>query len=651
MSHSQDGARRDHGALTAQELHRATLDALDEGIAVLDGEGTVISVNQALERFAEADPACELRLGANVVEACAARGADDPHRARMVAALLEVLAGTSERCCGRYEVQPEGAQRPVRWFGVRATRYRGPGPGRAVVRYEDLTAVVASERAASLRGRMLDELDAAVLTGTFDGEIELWNAGAERLFGWTAQEIAGRRALDVLLEPEQLESARSEFEALQRAGVHISERPLRRKDGSSFRAFATAAVYHDEHGEPQGTIAVILDATERVRIERELREARDHLRAVTDNMGEALVTLGGSGEISYVNAAAERLLGWSAEALAGRTLHAAVHDGVCPEAQTEGLERCALLHGERERDPVRCHDDTFVRRDRSAVPVWWALTPITSPLGDTSIVVFGDITAAKATQQRLRDEIERLTQVRELHEAIEAERFVLFAQPIVDLGSGAVRSHELLLRMYTSDGAIRLPRSFLPAAEACGLIIELDRWVIGQAARLAGEGHNVEMNLSAASLGDPALFEYFQRTVDMHGAAPALLGVELTETAIMTNESVAGSFMQRAGAMGCTLALDDFGTGFGGFGYLKRLPVDYLKIDVEFVGDLITSAASRHVVEAVVGLAAAFGHSTIAEGVEDAATLALLRELGVDYAQGYLIGRPGPLRDTIYGEL
>ena len=111
------------------------------------------------------------------------------------------------------------------------------------------------------------------------------------------------------------------------------------------------------------------------------------------------------------------------------------------------------------------------------------------------------------------------------------------------------------------------------------------------------------------------------------------------------------TFIERAGALGCELALDDFGTGFGGFGYLKNLPVDYLKIDVEFVRDVRTNEASRHVVQAVVGLAAAFGQRTVAEGVEDDRTLQMIREMGVDLAQGYGIGRAGRRRHALRGDL
>ena len=127
------------------------------------------------------------------------------------------------------------------------------------------------------------------------------------------------------------------------------------------------------------------------------------------------------------------------------------------------------------------------------------------------------------------------------------------------------------------------------------------------------------------------------------GADPADIVFEITETAILDDVDAARRFAERLRTLGCKLALDDFGTGYGGFTYLKQLPVDCLKIDIEFVRDLATVPASRHVVDAVVALARDFELQTVAEGIEDAETLDILRDLGVGFGQGYHIARPAPL--------
>jgi EAL domain-containing protein (putative c-di-GMP-specific phosphodiesterase class I) len=138
------------------------------------------------------------------------------------------------------------------------------------------------------------------------------------------------------------------------------------------------------------------------------------------------------------------------------------------------------------------------------------------------------------------------------------------------------------------------------------------------------------------------VLDLIERGLERTGADPARLVFEVTETALVENQAAAAVFAEHLRELGCKLALDDFGTGYGGFTYLKRLPIDLLKIDIEFVSDLAVNPASRHVVEAVVALARGFELETVAEGVENAETLALLRELGVDFAQGYHIARPAP---------
>lgn len=613
---------------------------------MLDERGTTITANAALERFAEDCPRCELRLGANFLVACeekARAGARD--RGAIADALRAMLAGQREAFSSHYALDPD--ERPTRWFGVRATLFCGDGPGRIVLQHFDSTAYVGMQAASRLRARLVDEIDAAVIATRLDGAIEIWSRGAEKVFGWREGEVVGRSIADLIVAPEERAAAQAAGEELRRTGSRVTARTLRRRDGTSFTGHASSAVHCDEDGEPVGLISVIVDITDRVRAAQELREARDHLRAVTDSMGEALLTLDDAGHASYMNAAAERMLGWSVAEMRGRALHDVVHFRHA-EATPHAIEQCPLAAGHRGREPVRVEDDTFVRRDGTTLPVAWVLTPFHSPAGKSSVIVFTDNTRAKAEQERLRREIEQLSQVRELHEALQEQRFELFAQPIIDLTTGLTVSHELLLRMRERNGRLRLPGSFLPVAERYGLIRELDRWVIGQAARLAGEGHHVELNVSAVSLGDPGLYDDFAAAVAQHDAPPQFLGVELTETAIMQDEAIAGTFIARVGVLGCELALDDFGTGFGGFGYLKNLPVDYLKIDVEFVRDLRTNVASRHVVQAVVGLAASFGLRTVAEGVEDEETLLLIRDMGVDQAQGYGIGRPAPLADTVY---
>jgi EAL domain-containing protein (putative c-di-GMP-specific phosphodiesterase class I) len=179
-----------------------------------------------------------------------------------------------------------------------------------------------------------------------------------------------------------------------------------------------------------------------------------------------------------------------------------------------------------------------------------------------------------------------------------------------------------------------------------GLIGQIDRWVIRRAIEIAAASGPVDLNLSAHTIGDPTVLGDIERALKRTGLDPRKLVFEIAETALIANAAAASEFAQRLHALGCKLALDDFGTGYGGFTYLKQFPLDLLKIDIEFVRDLPTNPASEHVIAAVVSLARSFGLQTVAEGVEDAQTLDLLRELGVDSAQGYHIARPGLIEDA-----
>jgi EAL domain-containing protein (putative c-di-GMP-specific phosphodiesterase class I) len=235
-----------------------------------------------------------------------------------------------------------------------------------------------------------------------------------------------------------------------------------------------------------------------------------------------------------------------------------------------------------------------------------------------------------------------------VQEALAEKLFVLYAQPIVEIATGRVVQRELLLRMLDPTAsptgpAVINPGAFLPVAEEFGLISEIDRWVIARAAELAATGRPVELNVSGRSITDPGLIEHIQRCIQASGADPQAMVFEITETALIADQAAARAFADGLHRLGCTLALDDFGTGYGGFTYLKQLRIDFLKIDMEFVRDLCRNPASRSVVQAIVHLAEGFKLKTVAEGVEDAQTLALLGQLGVDCAQGYHLGRPEPL--------
>jgi EAL domain-containing protein (putative c-di-GMP-specific phosphodiesterase class I) len=203
--------------------------------------------------------------------------------------------------------------------------------------------------------------------------------------------------------------------------------------------------------------------------------------------------------------------------------------------------------------------------------------------------------------------------------------------------------------MQGESGDVVPPGSFLYIAERFDLIQEIDRWVVSRAVEILAEqqanGREIVLcvNLSAKSVTDPKLPEHIAAELQAHGADGRGLCFEVTETAAVVNVDRARQFARRVGELGCEFALDDFGAGFASFYYLKHLRFDLLKIDGEFVTDLASSVTNQLVVKAVVDIARGLGKRTIAEFVEDAETLELLRGMGVDYAQGFYIAKPAPL--------
>jgi EAL domain-containing protein (putative c-di-GMP-specific phosphodiesterase class I) len=239
--------------------------------------------------------------------------------------------------------------------------------------------------------------------------------------------------------------------------------------------------------------------------------------------------------------------------------------------------------------------------------------------------------------------------VARLRRALEHDLFVLHFQPIVSLADGSVSHYEALLRLAEEPGGdLIAPGRFLPAAERYGLIGEIDRMVLSKVAAMLGSepglsGVTVAMNVSGLSVTDGSMLGSIDRMLSRHDVDPARLAIEVTETAAISDMRSARVFCAGVLDLGCALALDDFGAGFGSFQYLKQLPFSHLKIDGDFIRSLPSSRTDQLVVRALARIVRGMGRETIAEFVGDAPTLSMLRAYDVDYAQGYEVGRPGPL--------
>lgn len=230
----------------------------------------------------------------------------------------------------------------------------------------------------------------------------------------------------------------------------------------------------------------------------------------------------------------------------------------------------------------------------------------------------------------------------EVEVALEENRYVLHFQPILDIAGGGLSHYEALLRMVGRDGKLIPPGAFIDVAESTGLIRRIDRWVINAtvAAAAAHREAKIALNLSSRSFDDDIAFETMRDALARHHVAGERLLLEITETAALANFSGAKRIMERFQGLGCVFGLDDFGVGYSSFQYLRELPVGFVKIDGSFIKNLTRNPDDVVFVRALNSAVRGFGKTTVAEFVEDEATLDILREIGVDYAQGYLIGKP-----------
>lgn len=271
-------------------------------------------------------------------------------------------------------------------------------------------------------------------------------------------------------------------------------------------------------------------------------------------------------------------------------------------------------------------------------------------LGGNRIQVYED---EESLIRKRRGEMRWLSRIKT---ALEEGGFKLYYQPIVPLlDPGKIMKCEILLRLIDSNGKPVMPADFLPAAERYNLMPAIDRWVIAavfdryrrimQSANERLKSYVYCINLSGVSVADGSLLNFIKAAIENSGVPPEKFCFEVTETAAIGNFGSASRFIRALKDLGCTFSLDDFGSGFSSFNYLKNLPVDYLKIDGSFIKDMMENPVDQAMVEAINTLGKLMNVETIAEFVTSAGAMSRLKEIGVDYAQGYEIGPPVPFDD------
>ena len=527
---------------------------------------------------------------------------------------------------------------------------------------------------------LLENLPDAILLLDEQGSIGYANAAAERLFGRPIAELVGTQ-LSKLLVGEELPDVgeRREIVARQPDGSGIAmELTLSEVRVGQVRSLAVVGHDNRERKREEARLRQMAEQdsltglANRVSFEHALTRHVDY--AARYGSGGSVIALG-IDSFKYVNealgvAGGDEVLARLAEVIRGRLRKTDVF------ARVGGDVFGILVHGSDRAKALSVADEVLGIVRRHAFVIDGEGIRITLSAGVTCLdersVIGAELlaeaeTAMSNAKEAGRDRVlgydstgrsemdERRAWTERVRQATERGLFVLTSQPIVDLRTNQTTQHEILLRMRDDGGGLVVPGEFLATAERFGLIGGIDRWVTQQAVRLIG-AHNkegreltLEVNLSGKTMSDPTFPDEVKRELTSSGIDPASLIFEVTETAAIADIGQARRFANGLARIGCRFALDDFGAGFASFYYLKHLPISILKIDGEFVKELPISRTDQLIVRALVEVCEGLGIKTVAEFVTDERTMEMVRDLGVNFAQGYHLGKPEPvskLRDA-----
>jgi PAS domain S-box-containing protein len=608
----------------------AALDA----VITIDERGRVSQFNPAAERMFGYSR--EQALGRAVAELVIPKRQRRAHRRGLERAVAGGPARIVDRRIVTDAVRADGTELPVELTVTRTQQT----PPRFTAWVRDLSREQTGSAARDSEELLRSAFDHAPIGMSVvapDGRWLRVNDAYCRMLGYEREELIAKRFRD-LTHPDDV-AEDDEFIAAVAAGQQYSlerERRYLHRDGSVVWVHVRAEVIRNHAGEPLYAVSHLQDITDRRHSEEKLRDSERRLRSVIDNTPAVVYVKGRDYRYQLVNSEFERVFGVRSDWIVGRGDEDILPASAIDEVRAQ--DRVVLDGGQS------LLEETATLRDGQRRVFLTVRFPLVDEQGEIQAIggMSTDVTERRLEERSRRERVECSEQIRG---ALAENRFALHWQPIVNLASMQVEQHELLIRMRAACGGGQLvaPAAFLPCAERFDLIEMVDKWVIGRAVEVAASGHRVEVNLSGKTIGDHAQAGWIERAVLASGAPPQNLVFEITETAAAQNLAAVRTFARRLRKQGCAFALDDFGIGHGTFTYLKHLPVDYLKIDIQFIRNLLTDDDDQQVVRAIVGVAQQFEIETIAEGVEDGATLEQLRRMGVDYAQGYHIGRPVPI--------
>ena len=461
-----------------------------------------------------------------------------------------------------------------------------------------------------------------------------WSEELHRIYGLEPGEFPGTtEAFLQRVHPDDRERVWAcVSRSLKTLEPFVFEERIVRADGSERTLLSQGRVIQDPAGQAETVVGVCHDVTDRAQAERALGASEQRMRAIMDNTPSFITVKDLDGTYLMNNAEASRITG--VPDLRGMRC-TDIFPPDMAEAQRANDRRAASegtpVFGEAELvldGETRSYlTVTFMLPDERGVPV-------------ETCTIATDVTERKERESERR---ERAEWTDHITSALDDGRVLAFAQPIIDLDTGAHVSSELLVRFRSAGETAQMvaPDVIMPAAERYGLVQLIDIWMVRQALAVAS-AMPVQVNVSAVTMCDPDARDEISGLLEAAPAGAARVVFEVTETANPDYLEAAREFADAVTKAGSKLGLDDFGVGWGSFTYLRSLPLSFLKIDVDFVRRLADSD-DRRLVQSVIGIAREFGLQTIAEGVEDQGTLERLRAMDVDLAQGYHLGRPAPV--------
>ncbi|HEV8077235.1 MAG TPA: EAL domain-containing protein, partial [Marinobacter sp.] len=528
---------------------------------------------------------------------------------------------------------------------------------------------------------------------TFDAQMHTVyvNPTAAALTGWPSQQAFGKPAEHILC----LKSIAGDSMAILPLCQQQKKQCLQliKKDGTPSDIELTPAPLHDHTGHPVGWVVVIQDITHSRQLQQQLSFQAIHdpltglinrreferclqslIQDVEHNASEHLLCYLDLDQFKIVNdtcghQAGDELLKQLAKTLKPMLRQSDTLARLGGDEFGVLLSHCPLSQGQEIAEQLReavCGFHFFWNGQVFSVGVSIGIVHLTQPCDDLGVMLSKADTACYLAKNLGRNRVhlhlpnssevklqtDQVQWVNRIRQALNEDHFRLFCQPIMALDKADANPthYEILLRLKDAQGQMVPPNAFLPAAERFNLMPQIDIWVIRNTLAWMGDqlhgrypNLHCSINLSGASIGHPECLQTIREQLTKHRVQANRVCFEITETTAMADLKKAQDFIGELRALGCRFALDDFGSGLSSFGYLRHLPVDYLKIDGIFIRELARSPIDRAMVDSINTIGHIMGLKTVAEFVEDGATQEILRQLGVDFAQGYHLGRPQPL--------